>query len=63
MVILGLQAIGGHAHFNARPEMVNCGSGQGRSEFETGGLAALRRGFQLSENAGLGRKMPFLVGH
>jgi hypothetical protein len=40
--------------------MVYFGSGQGRSEVETGGVAVLRRGFQLSENAGLDQKMPFL---
>ena len=44
------------------PEMVDFGSGQGRSEVETAGVAALRRGFQPSENAGLGRKMPFVDG-
>jgi hypothetical protein len=43
--------------------MVDFGSGQGRSEFATAGVAALRRGLQRSENAGLGRKMPFLDGH
>jgi hypothetical protein len=32
---------------------------QGRSNFETGGVAALRRGFQNCENSGLGQKMPF----
>jgi hypothetical protein len=40
--------------------MVDCGSGQGRSNVETAGVAALRRGFQHRENAGLGRKMPFV---
>jgi hypothetical protein len=48
---------------SAHPEMVDFGSGQGRSEIETAGVVALRRGFQSSENAGLGRKMPFLDGH
>jgi hypothetical protein len=43
-----------------RPEGVDFGSGQGRSAFGTGGVAALRRGFQKHENTGLGRKMPFL---
>jgi hypothetical protein len=51
--------------------MVGCDSGQGRSEVETrrrslesqASVAALRRGFQPSENAGLGRKMPFMDGH
>jgi hypothetical protein len=43
--------------------MVNFGSGQGRSEVETAGVAALRRGIQPSENAGLDRKAPFLAGH
>jgi len=43
--------------------MVDCGSDQGRSEVETGGVAALRRGFQQSENAGLDHKMPFMDRH
>jgi hypothetical protein len=41
-------------------EMVGCGSGQGRSDVETAGVAALRRGFQHRENAGPGHKMPFM---
>jgi hypothetical protein len=60
------------------PEMVNFGSGQGRSDFsrfvelpdgftalrvETGGAAELRRGFQKSENAVPGQKMPFSDRH
>ena len=49
--------------FRVHPEMVDFGSGQGRSEIETAGVVALRRGFQSSENVGLGRKMPFLDGH
>jgi hypothetical protein len=44
-------------------KMVDFGPGQGRSDFETGGVAALRRGSQRSENGGRGRKMPFLNGH
>ena len=44
-------------------EMVDCGSDQGRSDFATAGVAALRRGLQSRENAELGRKMPFLNGH
>jgi hypothetical protein len=40
-------------------ETADFGSGQGRSDFETGGVAALRRGFQNRENAGLGQKMLF----
>jgi hypothetical protein len=51
--------------------MVDCGPDQGRSEVETrrrslesqASVAALRRGFQPSENAELGRKMPFMDGH
>ena len=43
-------------------EMVDFDSGQGRSDFETGGVAALRRGFQNRENAGLGQKMLFPDG-
>jgi len=42
--------------------MVDFVSGQGRSEIETAGVVALRRGFQSSKNAGVGRKMPFLDG-
>jgi hypothetical protein len=42
------------------PETVDFGSGQGRSVFETAGVARLRRGFQISENAGLGQKILFL---
>jgi hypothetical protein len=49
--------------FRVRPEMVDFGPGQGRSDFATGGVARLRRGWQKSENAGPGRKMPFLDGH
>jgi hypothetical protein len=44
-------------------ETVDFGSGQGRSEFETAGVAELRRGFQIRENAGLGQKMMFMDGH
>jgi non-ribosomal peptide synthetase component F len=43
--------------------MVDFGSGQDRSDFETAGVVVLRRGFQKSENAGRGRKMPFMDGH
>ena len=42
--------------------MADFGSGQGRSDFETTGVARLGRGFQKSENAGLGRKMLFMEG-
>jgi hypothetical protein len=42
-------------------EMADCVSDQGRSDLETGGVAALRRGFPDRENAELGRKMPFPV--
>jgi hypothetical protein len=38
---------------------VDFGSGQGRSDLDTAGVAALRRGCRESENAGLDRKMPF----
>jgi hypothetical protein len=47
----------------ARPEMVDCGSDQGRSVFETAGVARLRRGSQRRENTELGRKMLFMDGH
>jgi hypothetical protein len=52
--------------------MVDSGSGQGRNDFATAGVAALRQGLQNSENAGLGGwnipsflpgKMPFMDGH
>ena len=54
---------------SVKPEMGDFGSSQGRSDFETDGVAVvakrraalLRRGFQKSANAGLGRKMPFMV--
>ncbi|MBL0712689.1 MAG: hypothetical protein JJV98_03210 [Desulfosarcina sp.] len=39
---------------SVHPEMVDFGSGQGPSDFETTGVARLRRGFQKSENAGRG---------
>ena len=43
--------------------MADFGSGQGRRLFVTGGVAALRRGLQKDENAGMDRKMPFPNGH
>jgi hypothetical protein len=43
--------------------MVDFGSGQGRNDFETAGVALLRRGLQRSENTGLEQKMPFMNGH
>jgi hypothetical protein len=49
--------------FNVHSEMVDFGSGQGRNDFETGGVASLRRGFQNRENASLGQKMLFPDGH
>jgi hypothetical protein len=49
--------------FSVHPEMVDFGSGQGRSDFETTSVARLRRGFQQSENAGRGQKMPFMDRH
>ena len=48
---------------SVHPEMVDFGSGQGRSDLLTAGVAALRRGFIRRENTGLEQKMPFLVGH
>jgi len=48
--------------FIVHPEVVDLGSGQGRSYFATAGVVALRRGLQNSENTGLSRKMPFLGG-
>ena len=49
--------------FSVHPEMVDCGSDQGRSVLATAGVAALRRGLTKRENAGLGRKMPFVDGY
>jgi len=43
--------------------MVDFGSEQGLSNFENTGIAELFRGFQNCENAALGQKMPFPVGH
>ena len=43
--------------------MADFGSGQGRSDFETRGVVALRRGLQNSENAGLGQEMLFQYRH
>jgi len=43
--------------------MVDFGLAQGRSLFVTAGVAALRRGLQKDENAGLDRKMPFMDEH
>ncbi len=39
---------------SVRPQVVGFGSEQGMSNFETAGIAGLCRGFQRSENAGLG---------
>jgi hypothetical protein len=52
-------------------QMVEFGSEQGLSDFETNGVAApviaghswLCRGFQKSENAAPGQKMPFVDRH
>jgi hypothetical protein len=49
--------------FSVPSEVVDFGSGQGRNDLETAGVAGLRRGFPKSENAGWDRKMPFLNGH
>jgi hypothetical protein len=46
-----------------RPEMVDCGSDQGRSVFGNAGVMSLRRVFQKCENADMGLKMPFMDGH
>jgi hypothetical protein len=48
---------------SVRSEMVDFGSSQGRSDVESAGVAALRRGIQQSENAGMGQKMPFQNGY
>jgi hypothetical protein len=42
---------------------VGWGSDQDRSDLETAGVAAQRRGFPNRENADLGRRMPFFEGH
>jgi hypothetical protein len=43
----------------AYQENAGCLSGQGRRIFQTTGVAALRRGSEKSENAGLECKMRF----
>ena len=43
--------------------MVDFGPEQGMSEFETAVVVRHLRGFQMSENAALGQKMPFMDGH
>ena len=48
---------------SVRPETVDFGSCQGRSEFETAGVVQLRRGFQRCENAGRDQKMLPLNEH
>jgi len=35
-----------HSFVSVHPEMVDCGSGQGRSDFATAGVARLRRGLR-----------------
>jgi len=60
---LGRKKLNRSALTIVHPEMVDFGLGQGRSGIETAGVVALRRGFQSSENVGMGRKMPFLDGH
>jgi hypothetical protein len=40
---------------NGHPQMVDFGSGQGRSDIETGGVAALRRGIESSPRQAAGR--------
>ena len=42
--------------------MVDCGSGQGRRDFETAGVQRYAE-ITKSENAGLGRKTPFMDGY
>ena len=49
--------------FSVYPEMVGFGFGQGLKELETGGVAGLRRGFPITENAGRGQRMPLIDGH
>jgi len=49
--------------FSVHSEMVDFGSEQGLSVFASTGIVGLFRGLQKSENAALGRKMPFLDGH
>ena len=61
--VRAMQSFFNSLSMRVHPEMVDFGSGQGRSDFETAGVVKLRRGFQKSENAGLGQKMPFMVGH
>jgi hypothetical protein len=49
--------------FSVHPEMVDCGSGQGRSDVATAGVAEATPGIAKSENAGLCRKTPLMDGH
>jgi hypothetical protein len=43
--------------------MVDFGSEQDLSDFETGEIVKLFRGFQESDTAALGQKMPSMDGH
>ena len=51
---------GGPVPMSVHSGTVDFGSVQGRSKIGTAGVAALRRGFQICENVGQGRKMSFL---
>jgi hypothetical protein len=46
-----------------RPEMVDFGSGQGRSAFETTGVVSATSWIDKRANADLSRKMSFMDGH
>jgi hypothetical protein len=48
---------------NDSSEMVGWHPDQGHRRIETAGVAALRRGFQSTENADMGVKMPFQIDH
>jgi hypothetical protein len=43
--------------------MVDFGSGQGQSDFATAGVVCATPRIARSENAGMGRKTPFMDGH
>ena len=48
---------------SVHPEMVDFGSGQGRSDFARRRRSEATPRIAKSENAGMGRKTPFMDGH
>ncbi len=53
----------GGAVSGVRSEMVDFGPRQGRTRVFAAGVAGLRRGRKLAENAASGQNMPFMDGH